>query len=405
MKRQPINKDNYEEYFLLYVDNELTQAEQEEVEAYVAEHPDLTMELQMFLDTKLDLEDVEMNDKQQLYRSEETGLINQDNVEEFQVLLLDNELDETGVAALASYHANHDEAVKNFDWLKKVKLPEETIVFPDKNTLYRTEKKPAELISIKWYRMAAAAAVLVTAGLLWINSQNEETKISGGPAIAQVKDKKDTGKTVNARANSEADGGAESIALNTNPAPGQLSATEDKNAGSGSDQVATNDKTTEPANTLIIKKNITNPVAQAKANVKSEDRTNNLVRVQKENPSRLNSNTQFQSTEQYAAVDKANANNKPVEIIDKVADGYATTQSDLARTAVAANVKTNYASEALNGDREDEVQSDLTAEDGKQRKGLRGIVRKANRFYNKVTNPDIDKPMVKVANFEIGLPR
>jgi hypothetical protein len=44
-------------------------------------------------------------------------------------------------------------------------------------------------------------------------------------------------------------------------------------------------------------------------------------------------------------------------------------------------------------------------EDHKQRKGLRGIVRKVNRFYNKATNPDPDKATVKVANFEIGLPR
>jgi hypothetical protein len=67
------------------------------------------------------------------------------------------------------------------------------------------------------------------------------------------------------------------------------------------------------------------------------------------------------------------------------------------------NVKKNYASDALNNQissDEEDIEPDTN-----QRKGLRGIVRKANRFYNKVTNPDNDKPMVKVANFEIGLSR
>jgi hypothetical protein len=74
------------------------------------------------------------------------------------------------------------------------------------------------------------------------------------------------------------------------------------------------------------------------------------------------------------------------------------------REAPALNVKNDYASEALAGG-EDRKDQGYAFDESRQRKGLRGIVRKVNRFYNKATNPDPDRTMVKVASFEIGLPR
>jgi hypothetical protein len=67
-----------------------------------------------------------------------------------------------------------------------------------------------------------------------------------------------------------------------------------------------------------------------------------------------------------------------------------------------ANVKSNYATEALMS-AQDAVEV-VTMEDNNKRKSpIRGIVRKANRLFNKVTNPDFDKPRIRVANFEIAL--
>jgi len=42
-----INKDNYEEYFLLYADNELSEVEMNNVEDFVKQHPELEEELLM----------------------------------------------------------------------------------------------------------------------------------------------------------------------------------------------------------------------------------------------------------------------------------------------------------------------------------------------------------------------
>ena len=48
-----INRNTYEEFFLLYVDNELSQAERRQVEAFIEENPDLRPELDMLHDVVL----------------------------------------------------------------------------------------------------------------------------------------------------------------------------------------------------------------------------------------------------------------------------------------------------------------------------------------------------------------
>ena len=48
-----ITPENYEEYLLLYVDNELTAAEKEMVDAFLIVHPELQIELDMLMSTRL----------------------------------------------------------------------------------------------------------------------------------------------------------------------------------------------------------------------------------------------------------------------------------------------------------------------------------------------------------------
>ena len=51
--KNEINRHNYEEYFILYMDNELGSEERRMVEAFVQQHPDLKEELDNLLQYKL----------------------------------------------------------------------------------------------------------------------------------------------------------------------------------------------------------------------------------------------------------------------------------------------------------------------------------------------------------------
>ena len=66
-----INRNNYEEYFLLYADNELTKAERKMVEVFVKENPELKEEFCMLkLTIRLPDEDIKLEDKSFLMKKE-----------------------------------------------------------------------------------------------------------------------------------------------------------------------------------------------------------------------------------------------------------------------------------------------------------------------------------------------
>jgi hypothetical protein len=374
MKRQPINKDNYEEYFLLYVDNELTAVEKMEVDSFIEKNPGLKMELQMFLGTRLELEEVKMEDLEELYRHSGQGLISQESFEEFQLLSIDNELNEDEEKAIEKYNGTHAEAAANFEWLKKTKLPVEHIAFPNKHSLYRAEKKTATTISIQWFRYAAAA-VLLLAGLFWLNNKEEGISAVIDRPVARVETPAET---------KNADSSKTGTVI-----------------GESNNKVII-EKTAE-TNAEEQTKNITIAVTETTANPSTETELKQPKALQQKTVSK-NKKLTGVDLQQIAAVEKNETKIRTEDLLSQQTTESMTTPVPFVQPAVAMDVKTNYAAEALNGEHRGEL-SESIQEENRQRKGLRGIVRKANRIYNKVTNPDIDKPLVKVANFEIGLPR
>jgi len=71
MKILTITTNNYEAFFLLYVDNELTELEKQEVEAFVKSNPTLSVEFDSIKQTKLQPEQIIYAQKHFLYKHEE----------------------------------------------------------------------------------------------------------------------------------------------------------------------------------------------------------------------------------------------------------------------------------------------------------------------------------------------
>src|SRR5687768_11935592 len=87
----PISRSNYEEYFLLYADNELSTAEQVLLQQFLIVHPDLQQELDLLLSTRLPMEEIKLDHKEGLLAHS----MKLNNVDEALLLYIDNELTET----------------------------------------------------------------------------------------------------------------------------------------------------------------------------------------------------------------------------------------------------------------------------------------------------------------------
>src|SRR5690242_14762776 len=87
-----INRYNYEEFFILYLDNELDSESRREVEVFAQANPDLKAELDMLTQSKLIPDpNVSFTDKDSLMRFHDSS-VGLNNYEEWLIAYIDNEL-------------------------------------------------------------------------------------------------------------------------------------------------------------------------------------------------------------------------------------------------------------------------------------------------------------------------
>ena len=206
-----ITRDNYEEFFLLYVDNELSAAEREAVESFVEANPGLRDEWEAVLQTRLSPDNcLGFGDKSTLmkslltsgddspahippsfvttspsspvYSDVSTLSIDQSNYQEYLLSYIDAELDEPQRRLLEKFLRIHPTAQQEFDQLiLTVSKPDLSIVLPDKQTLYRQPSRRM-IPFLPWLRIAAAAVVLAAIALFIFRP----AKKSGTPDITVV---------------------------------------------------------------------------------------------------------------------------------------------------------------------------------------------------------------------------
>ena len=156
-----INRNNYEEFLLMYVDNELCTADKACVELFIEQNPDIKEELLLLQEAVLVPDDgVTFTDKQQLLLP--TALQNS------MLLLLDDELPHLEAAALKKAIAADATVQQQFNEIQQTKLVANTnIVFTNKALLYKKEIN--RIIPIAWWRLAAAAIFIGSS--LWLGIQ------------------------------------------------------------------------------------------------------------------------------------------------------------------------------------------------------------------------------------------
>jgi hypothetical protein len=159
-----IHLGNYEEFIILYLDNELSDEQVEMVDSFLAAHPDLKAEFEMLQNTKLPLEDFDF-DKTALMAEN----MKMSSVGEELLLYIDGELAAGEIKKLELELASNKDYQLQHQLLLQTKLdPLEKISYPNKKELHRRTER---VISIKvWMRAAAAVIIIALSGLLYFKN-------------------------------------------------------------------------------------------------------------------------------------------------------------------------------------------------------------------------------------------
>lgn len=151
-----INRHNYESFFMLYIDKELSGEERQAVDAFVKENADLKVELEQLQLSILPQEAFSFENKTALLKEE---VLTEEEIEKL-LLLLDGEISAEETLVLEQKINQNPSWAAAWTALKKTKLhaEDDTLVFENKELLYRKEEIERPLyFMLRW---AAAAAII-----------------------------------------------------------------------------------------------------------------------------------------------------------------------------------------------------------------------------------------------------
>jgi hypothetical protein len=157
-----IDRHNYEEFFLLYIDNELSVDQKKQVEAFLSANPEFEEDFVMLQQARLVADDsIVFDGKESLMK--DASEVNMSNYEEWLLLYVDNELTTEQKLLVEKFAAANPHVKEEWDLFLKTKLEPQEIIFADKSSLYRKEEK-VRVIHMSWWRIAAAAILILAAG-------------------------------------------------------------------------------------------------------------------------------------------------------------------------------------------------------------------------------------------------
>ncbi len=168
---------NYEEYFILYMDNELTASQKAMVDVFVLQHPQLAEELEALLSTKLPLHDLRFIGKEELL----SPAMKANTIDESLLLYIDDELPSAEKAVVAGRIESDADYAGQYALLLQTKLNAADVVsHPAKKELYRHERRTVPFGI--WLRIAAAVVLLLISTWFFIlNKKKVDDSLAGKP--------------------------------------------------------------------------------------------------------------------------------------------------------------------------------------------------------------------------------
>ncbi|NCI48478.1 hypothetical protein GWC95_00995 [Sediminibacterium roseum] len=373
-----ITIQNYEEFFLLYVDNELSAAERETVDEFVRLHPHLAEELEMLQQVQLLDEPLLFGDKESLYRKESED-ITLANCEEQFLLFVDDELSPEAKEKVETFVLQHPAVQEGFTLLKQTRLEAETIVFPGKSSLYRKEEKERPVFYLRWQRIAVAAAIIGLAVAVWSVLPGDQTTGSAPQQnIAQAGAKNNAGAAtrnagIDPSANKENNNGTALV----------------ENGQSPSSQTATNNVVLKQNNGVaVVAPNTNNNTAVA---IEQPAGANNSLLAAADLPKATEIRGETVSTDNHNSFQTAVTSTQRVNTDHAALENHAGTASST--DAVSGGPNNNEAQPAVYRelDTEDEKKSLLLGSLEINKDKLRGFFRKAGSIFRSKSKTEDEK--------------
>lgn len=173
-----IHIDNYESYYLDYLEGTLSDSGRVAFEEFLAAHPELQLEDEelVFLD---DAPELLSPLEKELLKKEEDRVVSAENLDYFAIGRVENVLSQTENAQLDAYVNKHPEAQKTVEAYQETRLAPHPVAYEHKEEL-----KHKEIAFVSWRLLAAvtsAAAMLILFFQLTGNGSNDSNSKGENP--------------------------------------------------------------------------------------------------------------------------------------------------------------------------------------------------------------------------------
>lgn len=164
-----ININNYEEYMIDYLEDNLSSSLRFEMEAFLAINPDILDEIKDLKEIRLPEENIKYLDKESLYKDIDSNIF-----EDKCINYIEKQFKETEqISFLQETNLDYGKASLLKDYEKTILIPDKSIVYSNKENLKRNF--PFRLRKIFHFSTAASVIFAISLSILLIPSDYKET--------------------------------------------------------------------------------------------------------------------------------------------------------------------------------------------------------------------------------------
>jgi hypothetical protein len=157
-----INKENYELWFIDYLDGKLNAIDQETLRAFLNENPDLERELELYESYTLQPETLHFTGKENLKKFE-ADVMGLEPVDYLLIKQMEDGLNDIEEEKLASFTKEDETVIGRGKEYHKTRLVHESVIFPNKTAMLRHRIRPA-IFYISGVSASAILAILFFLG-------------------------------------------------------------------------------------------------------------------------------------------------------------------------------------------------------------------------------------------------